>query len=53
MKKKENLVRQTTPDEQELAAEKRRKKLKHRNTMRVIDRIFGFIMATVIVVGIG
>ena len=53
MKKKENMIRQTTPDEQEQAAEKRRKKLKRRNAMRVIDRIFGFIMATVIVVGIG
>ena len=42
-----------TPEEQDLAAAKRRKKMRNRNTLRVIDRIFGFIMATVIVAGIG
>ena len=50
-KKKEKEVVEPTPEM--LAAEKlkRRKKARRRKAMRIIDRIFGFFLATGIVVG--
>lgn len=50
-KKKEKEVIEPTPEM--LAAEKlkRRKKARRRKTMRIIDRIFGFFLATGIVIG--
>ena len=40
-----------SPEEKEAAAEKKAKLAKRRKTARVFDRIAGFIIATVVVVG--
>ena len=40
-----------SPEEQELEKLKRKKKAKRKKTMRVIDRIFGFCIATGVVIG--
>ena len=40
-----------SPEEKEAAAEKKAKRARHRKTARVLDRIAGFIIATVVVVG--
>lgn len=41
-----------SPEEQEAVRADRRKRAKRKSTARVIDRIFGFVMATVIMAGL-
>lgn len=51
MSKKENIA-ELTPDELEAEKLRRRKRAKRKKTWRVIDRIFGFFLATCIVAGL-
>ena len=48
---KTDLEYELSPEEQEAAALKKEKRLKHKKTARIFDRIAGFIISTVIVVG--
>ena len=46
------MIEQKSPEELEEARERRRRKKKWQAVFRVFDRIFGFLMATVFMVGI-